>query len=64
MEVHLETVWVIIHKTIIKIRYSLHFIESIHLKYGIYNPREFKDPIKKHVQAHSFLYGILNSLGL
>ena len=29
----------------------------------IYNPQEFKDPIKKLVQVYSFLYRILTPLG-
>ena len=39
---------------------NIQFIESSHFKYGIYEPREFENPTKKLVLAHSFLYQIFN----
>ena len=35
---------------------NIQFIESFFLKYGIYKPQEVKNPVKKLVLAHSFLF--------
>ena len=41
-----------------KKEYNIQIIESTNVKYRIYNPRAFENPIEKLVLAHSFLYRI------
>ena len=52
------------HKlTLNAVRY-IEFINRVHLKYGIYKPREVKYPINKRVHKHEYLYMIFHLRGL